>query len=272
MDEQERKELFRNTFNTVADGYDHSAMRFFPDSAEQISSYLNLKGDEHVLDVATGTGEAALTIARNLLDGHVTGIDFSEGMLSRAISKKELKSINNVTFVEMDMQALDFPNNTFDAAVSSFSIFFVEDMEKQLTHIVKKVKAGGSVIMTTFFEMSFSPFVGLLLTRLERYGLEVPTLAWKRVATTAQCSALFKAAGLQSVRSEQRECGYFLETASDWWYIVWNGGFRGLVSQLSATDLVRFKKEHLAEIEELATDKGLWLEMEVLFTMGTKKG
>ena len=62
MDEQELKEFFKSTFNTVAEGYDNSAMRFFPDSAKYISSYLGLKGHEHVLDVATGTGSVALTI------------------------------------------------------------------------------------------------------------------------------------------------------------------------------------------------------------------
>ncbi len=246
-------------------------MRFFPESARHISSFLNLNGSEHVLDVATGTGSVALTIARDLPHGQVTGIDFSEGMLSQAEHKKEQMGIRNVNFAEMDMQAIDFPDNHFDVAVSAFSIFFVEDMDKQLAHIVNKVKIGGNIIITTFSDNSFSPLVTFFLERLEKYGVEVPTLAWKRVATKEQCTSLLKGAGLRKSISEHMECGYYLRNGSDWWYIIWNGGFRGVVNQLSPTDLVKYKKEHLAEIEELASEKGIWLEMNILYTVGTKK-
>ncbi len=269
MDEQELKEFFRNTFNTVADGYDSSPMRFFSESAERISTYLNLCGKEEVLDVATGTGYVALTLAKELPGGHVEAIDFSEGMLCQANGKKEASDVKNVTFSEMDMQCLDFADNYFDVAVSAFSIFFVEDMAKQLAHIGEKVKEGGEIITTTFYETAFSPLVVLFLERLENYGIEVPTLAWKRVATREQCLALFKEAGLKNVKSDEVECGYYLSDASDWWYIVWNGGFRGLVNQLEAADLEKFKQEHLVEVQSLASEKGIWLEMTLLYTVGS---
>lgn len=270
MDHIEMKELYKNTFNSVSDGYGHSAMRFFPETANEVSSFLNLRGDEHVIDVATGTGYVALAIAKNLPDGQVTGIDFSEGMLTQALKNKNVQKIHNVTFVEMDMQVIDYKDNNFDIAVSAFSIFFVEDMEKQLIHIASKVKVGGTVLITTFFENSFTPLVDLFFNRLENYGIEVPSLAWKRVATKAQCTSVFKEAGLQNIKCTQKECGYYLRDASDWWYIIWNGGFRGLVDQLSENDFIKFKKEHLAETKDLASDKGIWLEMSVLHTLGEK--
>ncbi len=271
MDEDELKEFFKNTFDTVADGYDHAAMRFFPESAQRISSYLNLKGDEHLLDVATGTGCVALTLAKDVPNGQVTGIDFSKGMLSQAKKKKEERGGANVNFIEMDMQSIGFPDNHFDTAVSAFSIFFVEDMEKQVSHIAEKVKVGGTILITTFFDNAFSPLVGLFLTRLATYGIEVPTLVWKQVATTEQCTLLLKEAGLHNVRSEQVDCGYYLNDAVDWWYIIWNGGFRGLVEQLTPDDLKQFQQEHLAEVETLASVQGVWLEMSILYTSGTKK-
>jgi 2-polyprenyl-3-methyl-5-hydroxy-6-metoxy-1,4-benzoquinol methylase len=270
MDHIELKELYKNTFNAVSDGYGHSAMRFFSESAKQVSSYLNLKGDEHVLDVATGTGYVALTIAKDLPDGQVTGIDFSEGMLTQAMRNKNEQGTHNVTFIEMDMQAINYQDKHFDVAVSAFSIFFVDNMEKQLIHIANKVKDGGTILITTFFDNAFAPLVNLFLDRLEGYGIEVPSLAWKRVATKEQCTSLFKEAGFQKIKCERKECGYYLRDASDWWYIIWNGGFRGLVSQLSHHDVTKFKKEHLAEVKELESDKGIWLEISVLYTIGKK--
>lgn len=267
-DNPDLKELYKTTFNAVSDGYGHSAMRFFSESAKQVSQYLNLKGDEQVLDVATGTGHVALAIAKELPDGHVTGIDFSTGMLSQAIKNRDRQEIGNVTFIEMDMQEIDYQDRYFDAAISAFGIFFIEDMKRQLSHIADKVKANGKILITTFFENTFAPLINLFLERLEGYGVEVPNLAWKRVASKAQCLALFQAAGLQNATSRQRDLGFYLADASEWWYIVWNGGFRGLLSQLSQSDLEKFKAEHLAEVDALKSDKGLWLEMNILYTIG----
>lgn len=270
MNEQEFKEFFKSTFNTVADGYDSLAMSFFQESAQHISSFLNMNGDEHVLDVATGTGNVALTLAKELPNGQVTGIDFSEGMLSQAIRKKIDRDIHNVTFVEMDMQSLNFNDNYFDVVVNAFSLFFVKDMEKQLSHIAVKVKKNGKIIMTTFSNNAFSPLVDFFYNRLEKYGIEIPTPTWKQVATKQQCISLFQKVGLQNINSKQIDSEYYLSQASDWWSIIWNGGFRGLVSQLSTHDLAKFKQEHLSEIEELASDKGIRLEMPILYTIGTK--
>ncbi|MBU0728763.1 MAG: methyltransferase domain-containing protein [Proteobacteria bacterium] len=270
MDEKELKEFYKKTFNTVATGYDSSAMRFFTESAGKIPSHLNLKGDEHVLDVATGTGNIALSLCQHLPEGHVTGIDLSEGMLAEALKKMQEGNIRNVTFHEMDMQAIDFPDSFFDLGVSAFSLFFVTDMEKQLQHIAQKIKKGGQILITTFYDDSFSPLVNIFFADLERYGVQVPNIAWKRVATRKQCMDLFGKAGLSNISCHQVESGYYLQSPSDWWYIVWNGGFRGLVNQVAPQNQDRFKKEHLEKIEKLATDDGLWLEMSILYTIGTR--
>ncbi len=77
MDAEQTRALVRQTFDAVAAGYDGQALRFFPTSAEHLASRLDLRGDEHILDVATGTGHAALSLAGRLPEGKVTGVDFS---------------------------------------------------------------------------------------------------------------------------------------------------------------------------------------------------
>jgi len=270
MDDAQLKEYFKSTFNAVADGYDGTPTRFFPACAAHAVSLLNLQGDEHILDVATGTGWVAIEAAKRLPSGHATGIDLSDAMLAQAARKIAEEKASNITLTEMDMTKLDFPADHFDAAVSAFSIFFVEDMEAQLKHIATKVKADGEIITTTFFDTAFSPLVTLFLDRLETYGIEIPSLAWKRVATAEQCVTLFDNAGLRDVSCQQVDHGYYFRDAADWWYMIWNAGFRGLVSQLSDDDLIKFKQEHLAEVDELATDEGVWLELNILYTLGKK--
>jgi len=270
MNEQEIKEFYKKTFNTVADGYDNPAMRFFPESAAHIPAILDLKGDEHILDVATGTGIVALTLARKLPHGHVTGIDFSRGMLSRAQKKKEQAGITNITFHEMDMQAIDLPDAHFSAAVCSFGIFFLDDMVTQMRHIADQVVPDGKVLITSFYEDSFTPLSDLFFERLRKYGVDPPTLSWKRVSTEDRCVSLFEGVGLRDISCQCIDHSYYLEKPSDWWYIVWNGGFRGLVNRLSDEDQLRFKQEHLDEITGLSAGEGIRLEMKVLYTVGTR--
>lgn len=270
MDEQKAKVMLRETFDVVADGYDNAALRFFIESAKHLPRYLPLKGNEHVLDVATGTAHAAIALADLLPRGRVTGIDFSEGMLARAKAKIAARNIRNVRLLSMDMQALDFPDNTFDAAVLSFSIFFVKDMEAALRHIMGKVIPGGQIIVTSFNESSFSPLVEIFFERVKKYGVEVPSV-WRRLATARECISLFEKTGLNKNRVDARSVGYYLENASQWWDVIWNGGLRRYVEKLSSRDLDKFRAEHLDEIGELATDDGVWLEVEVLYSSGVKR-
>jgi ubiquinone/menaquinone biosynthesis C-methylase UbiE len=270
MDKQHKKAKLKETFNIVSEGYDNRALRFFPDSARLLAKCLGLRGNEHVLDVATGTGHAALAIAGLVPQGRVLGADFSSGMLDRARQKAASLSISNVEFLEMDMQVLEFTKGLFDVAVCAFGIFFVEDMGAQVTGIAAAVKPGGTIAISGFQENTFRPLADLMFDRLDSYGVQKPPQTWQRIDNKEKCIQLFEKAGIRNIRVEQKNVGYFLNSSSEWWDVVWNAGFRGLVNQLPPGDQKRFKREHMKEIEALRTKDGIWLDVGVLYTIGTK--
>ena len=269
MNDRERREFFKATFNSVATGYDTPAMPYFLESAKSLADYMDLGGDEHVLDVATGTGNVALALAGRLPRGRVTGIDLSDGMLAQASNKRDALGIDNVDFLEMEMESIRFPDGYFDAAVCAFGIFFVDDMSAQLRHVAGKVKEGGKIVVSTFFEGSFSPLADVFLEALGKRGVEVPDMAWKKVATRKACLTLFDRAGLGNARSHLKDCGYHLKDADEWWEVVWNAGYRGLIDKLPPDEQGPFKKEHLREIGRLSTRSGIRFNVGVLFTVGT---
>jgi ubiquinone/menaquinone biosynthesis C-methylase UbiE len=270
MDDLQRKILLKETFNTVSEGYDGKALRFFPKSAEHLANLLALRGDEQVLDVATGTGHAALALAACLPQGRVTGVDFSPGMLDQARRKAVSLNARNVEFLERDMQTLGFPAGSFDAAVCAFGIFFVDDMNTQLAHVAGVVRSGGRIAVSGFQDNLFRPLADLFFGRIARYGVQQPPHTWKRIATEAGCRELFEKAGLRDVHAEKKNVGYFLESAEEWWEIVWNAGFRRMVGQLQPSEQERFRQEHLQEVAALKTKDGIWLDVGVLIAMGTK--
>ena len=270
MDQHERKAMIKETFNTVAAGYDHPALRFFSESAERLAACLALRGDEQVLDVATGTGNAALALAPRLPRGRVTAIDFSPGMLTRAAARAEAAGIGNIEFIEMDMQSLAFPPAHFDAAVCAFGIFFVDDMTAQLRHMADTLRPGGRIAVCGFYEDAFLPLVELFLTRMEAYGIERPPLSWKRISSEEKMTALFESAALERIEVQCHDLGYYLRDAGEWWQVIWNADFRGLVNQLTPADRLRFQAEHLAEIQPHCRAEGLWLDVKVIYAAGNR--
>jgi ubiquinone/menaquinone biosynthesis C-methylase UbiE len=268
MDEQERKQLIKATFNTVAPGYDNPGLAFFARAAAVLPEFFNFRGDERVLDVATGTGQAARALARHVPRGRVTGVDFSAGMLGRAREHAAQQQLHNIEFREMDMQAMAFAPRSFDAANCSFGLFFVEDMEGLLRHIAAQVRPGGAVVACSFYDTSFLPLGDLFFERLEKFGIQRPPVGWKRICTEEMGMDLFRRAGLASVRAERRDLSYTLRDAEQWWDIIWYAGFRGLVNQLAPDALTEFKREHLDDIGRHATRDGIPLSVQIVFTTG----
>ncbi len=262
----DRKQIVQTTFDTVASGYDHPAMAFFPTTAERMLHHLQLAPTTHLLDVCTGTGMVALRAAAALPAGQVTGIDFSSGMLAQARSKAQQQHLNNVHFQQMDMEALTFADQQFDAASCSFGLFFIDAMEQCLRQIATKVKPGGKVAISTFKVDAFEPMTSLFLRRMEALGKQTREASWKRIANEPALRALLAAAGLAEVQIFHEPLRYPLR-AQDWWNIVWNAGYRGYLQQLSAEELGDFQTQHLAEVEALCAN-GHSLEVGVLIAVG----
>lgn len=266
--EEQRKLAIRQTFNTVADQYGVGGARFFHSAGETIAELAMLKGHEHVLDVASGTGATALPLARKLRFGKVTATDFSERMLGKAQADAKAQSLHNIDFQIQDMTAMTLQEQSFDHAFCSFGLFFVDDMVALLRHIASKVKPGGKVLASGFCGDSFMPMADLLFTRLRDYAIELPVqLSWKRMAEPAQIRELFTAAGINNLEIVRKSLGYFTD-ANGWWEVVWNAGFRGVVSQVGDR-LDTFRREHLAEVQALVGQNGLWLEVDIHFAIGT---
>jgi len=263
------KAKIQQTFNSVADQYGTGGARFFSISGQTMADLYPLNGDEHVLDVASGTGALAIPLARHLPQGKVTAVDFSSGMLARSRCRAEDENLGNIEYIEQDMTAMVFDDGLFDHAYCAFGLFFVEDMVALLEHIGGNVKTGGTVTVSGFCGQSFMPAAALIFDRLKSYGIDVPdSFSWQRMSEPDQLDSLFSSAGLSGVDITRKSLGYYTDPVG-WWEVVWNAGFRGLVEQLG-DKLDEFRREHLEEVAGLMDDQGLWLEVDVNFTRGVR--
>ena len=112
-------------------------------------------GDDvtHVLDVATGTGDLALEIARRHPNAHVVGVDPSTQMLAVGMKKVEKRGLAaRVDLVAGDAEALEFPDASFDGATIAFGIRNVPDRARGLAEMARVVRPGGRVCVLELSE------------------------------------------------------------------------------------------------------------------------
>lgn len=81
-----------------------------------------------VLDLASGTGEPAISLALRVgAQGHVTALDLSAELLEIAAQRAQARGLKNLTTQKADAHSLPFPDNSFDLATSRFGVMFFRD-------------------------------------------------------------------------------------------------------------------------------------------------
>ncbi len=132
----------------------------------------HLEAGDRALDVATGTGDLALELARRVGPaGEVVGSDFSEGMLDRARAKVAALAQDACTprFEWADALALPYGDDAFDAATVGFGARNFDDLGRGLQEMVRVVRPGGRVVVleiTTPQRPPLSLFYGVWFDRV----------------------------------------------------------------------------------------------------------
>jgi len=266
----DRKQQVTSGFNLVATGYDLPALRFLPACANGVVEMANLQCGQQVLDIATGTGTAAIASAQKVgSTGQVVGIDLSQNMLEQARQKIAIAGLNNIELRQEDAEKLSFSDNTFDVVICASGIFFLSDMLAGLREWQRVTKPGGIVVFSSFSKTAFEPMAEKFSAQIQADKVPVPS-AREQSDTPEKCLDLMQTVNFEEITLQTEQLGYYLSSLDEWWELVWNAGFRIRLSQISTEKIEQFKAEHLAEIAKLMTDKGIWLDVETIFVKGKK--
>jgi SAM-dependent methyltransferase len=120
-----------------------------------------------VLDVACGTGEPGLTLARRARDVRVLGVDQAEALLEVARGKATHEGLANTQFEAMPMDALTLPDASVDAVVSRFGLLMFGDVVASARELARVLRDGGAFSLAVWDDPAKNTLMSALLRVLE---------------------------------------------------------------------------------------------------------
>ena len=150
-----KSEMVREMFNDIAPTYDKLNHILSLDIdrlwRRNVVRILRRKGVKQVLDMATGTGDLAIAIARNIEGSQIFAADFSREMLAVAHKKVEALGLSEqISLHECDAENISLPDDAVDVATVAFGVRNFERQQKALTEIKRTIKPGGHLVVLEF--------------------------------------------------------------------------------------------------------------------------
>ena len=128
----------------------------------------------HVLDLASGSGEPALSLSAAVgPEGRVTPTDLIREMLQIAEENAAACNIKNIDFRAADAEQLPFPAALFDRITCRFGIMFIPNIQKALSEMRRVLKPGGRVSFITWGSIEENPMFSSMIGPFLKY-VEVP--------------------------------------------------------------------------------------------------
>lgn len=115
--------------------------------AEQLIESADVQAGDRVLDVATGSGNAAIAAARR--NAIAVGVDYVPGLLARGRVRANSEYLD-VEFVEGDAEALPVADGSFDVVTSVFGSMFAPDQELAAAEMLRACRAGGTIALASW--------------------------------------------------------------------------------------------------------------------------
>ena len=142
---------------------------------ELMLNSVDLRPGQRVLDLAAGTGDTSILVARRVgPTGSVLAVDISAAMLKEAENVARAEGLTNIQTLVSDIVALELPPQTFDAAISRFGLMFLTDVVEGLRRIRSALKSGSRLAAAVWSAEEHNPHIHIPLQVAEQFGHAPP--------------------------------------------------------------------------------------------------
>jgi SAM-dependent methyltransferase len=164
---------------------------------------LGIAGDQQHLDIAAGTGEPGLTVARLAPGGHVVLTDLAAEMLGIAARRASAQGITNFETRVCSADDLPFGDEAFDSISVRFGYMFFPDVAKATAEFARVLRPGGRLCSSVWGRPEENPWTAIAMQAIAAEAALPPPdpdgPGMFRCAAPGYVSALYEAAGLREV-------------------------------------------------------------------------
>lgn len=265
-----------NKFSPGWKKWDELFMDFLKPMGDEIIQQLNPENDDVVLDIASGTGEPGLSIAKLVKNGEVVITDLSEGMLEIARQNVISRGLRNVETVACDVTEIPFVDESFDAISCRFGFMFFPDMQLAANEMARVLKPGGRVATAVWNvpEKNFwiTATMGAINRNMELQAPVPGTPGMFRCSKQGLMADIFTQAGLKNISVTEVKSQLNCKTADVYWSAM-NEVAAPVVAALSNADEIlkeKIKREVFEAVNRQYPDQHLKIDASALIIYGEK--
>jgi ubiquinone/menaquinone biosynthesis C-methylase UbiE len=257
------RDYTRRTWDASAAAYTELMRRLEPFRQDLVRAAQPRPG-ERVLDIATGQGEPALTLARLVGPaGRVLGIDLSARMVELARAEAARRGAANAAFEAMDAEALGLPDHAFDLAVSAFGFQIVTQPERAAGEALRVLAPGGRLAVCVWSTGDRAPVLDVIIAPMLAHaepdeGGYLPTPY--ELGGPGEMVAFLERAGFEGAREERFTHAWHVRDAQEYFDIVLGGSPLGHSLREEAPEVQeRVLREARANLARYARPDGIEL-------------
>lgn len=210
-------------WDLVSSGYAETTMPFLSQFSAQALEMAKLHYDDHILDLACGSGTLSLLAADHV--SRICAIDFSRLMLNEFERTVSLKGIKNIKMEHGDGQHLKFDSSIFDAVFSMFGLIFFPDRMKGFQEAYRVLKPGGKIIVSSWAPIEDSPLMKLMFAAVKSMDSTIPD--GKKNVRTLEDKTVFEnelsRAGFKKIKITRVTKGFDFKSVSEFWTAMSRG-------------------------------------------------
>ena len=250
----------------------------FAPVTEALVEEAQIAGKQTILDIATGPGEPALTMASLLgPQSRIFGVDPIPEMIAAARREASRLELRNALFDVASADHLPFPANTFDAAVSRFGAMFFPSPVDAVRETLRVLRPGQKLVLAVWHFAERNPFHFSLSRVVDRYVDTPPpepdALDTFRFATPGKLREILNDAAVTA--PSERLLQFTIDvpvSVEDYWALrlEMSAKLREKIGMLPQEQITELTRQALESIREYSSDGGIRFPAEVLIVSGAK--